>query len=76
MRLSLGDEVWFIYFDATTYGYLTKRAGTVSGVRGTELLIAGKWIDCGGYPPPFASREAAEAWIAEHKIRKPTAPGT
>jgi hypothetical protein len=75
VRISLGDELWFIFFERQTDGYVA-RQGVVTGVRGTEVQLRGMkgWHPTAQHPPAFTSKEDAEAWIAAHPFR--TTPRT
>jgi hypothetical protein len=66
---SLGDELWALYYDRDTDGYVPHFEGTVEAIGYQGVYAGGEWHDG---DPLFGSEAEAEGWIREHPFSVPS----
>lgn len=70
--LSLGSELWRIFYSAPKNIFTAGRVGKVTRIIGSKVFAGGRWHDCGGRSSGFMTKGEAQAWCAAHSRVVPT----
>lgn len=70
-RVSLGSELWRIFYSAPKNIFTVGRIGKVTRIFGNKVFAGGRWHDSGGRASGFMTKVEAQAWCAAHS---PAAP--
>jgi hypothetical protein len=65
-RLSLGSELWRIFYSAPKNIFTVGRIGKVTRIFGSKVFAGGRWHDSGGRAAGFMTKVEAQAWCAAH----------
>ena len=68
--LSLGSELWLLYFDRDSNAYEPKLEGTVEAIGYRGYYVGGRWF-AKDTVPMFGSEDEAIDYIAEHPFSAP-----
>ena len=62
--LSLGSELWRIFYSAPKNVFTAGRVGKVTRIIGSKVFAGGRWHDCNGGSSGFMTKAGAQAWCA------------
>lgn len=69
--LTLGSELWRIFYSAPKNIFTAARVGKVTRVLGSKVFAGGKWHDSSGHSSGFMSKAEAQAWCGAHAPKPP-----
>ena len=68
--LTLGSDLWRVFYSAPKNTFMAGRVGKVTRVIGSKVFAGGRWHDSAGQPAGFMTKDEAKAWCAAHRPAK------